>query len=195
MKGDNEMLLYYVRCSTEEQSELRQLESAKNAGAEKIFVDKRSGSSTEGRTALKEMIEFSRAGDVVMCSDISRCARNTKDLLTIVEQLSDKGVTFVSEKEGIDTSTEIGKFLLSVFGAMYQLELSNIRTRQMEGIQATKKYHPERYAGRKKIDMNKEEFIGCVKLYKEGKMKAKEIQTRFNISANTMYRRINEYNL
>lgn len=98
------MRVFYVRCSTIEQNEARQLKMAQEQNAEKVFVDKASGKNTD-RAAFKEMMSFVRAGDTVVVESISRIARNTRDLLSIVSELTEKGVEFVSLKENIDTTT------------------------------------------------------------------------------------------
>ena len=86
-------------------------------GVEKVFIDRISGKNTD-RPELKEMMGFVRNGDTVIVESISRFARNTKDLLELVELLTAKGVEFVSRKEAIDTTTPTGKFMLTVFGAV-----------------------------------------------------------------------------
>ena len=128
------MIIYYVRCSTAEQNEDRQIEAAKKIGAEKIYIDKMSGKDMN-RPQLKAMLSFIREGDIVYCYDVSRIARNTQDFLKMVELFNSKGVEFVSQKENIDTSTPQGKFMLTVFAAMAQLERECIRQRQKEGIE------------------------------------------------------------
>ena len=97
------MKVFYARVSTQEQNEARQIEAAKAAECEKVFLDKASGKNAD-RKELKKMLEFVRQGDVVFVSEISRLARNTADLLNIVEALNQKGVEFVSLKEAIDTA-------------------------------------------------------------------------------------------
>ena len=126
------MRVFYVRCSTIEQNEARQLKMAEEQNAEKVFVDKASGKNTD-RAAFKEMMAFVRAGDTVVVESISRIARNTRDLLSIVSELTEKGVEFVSLKENIDTTTPHGRFMLTVFGALAELERENIleRTEKM----------------------------------------------------------------
>jgi DNA invertase Pin-like site-specific DNA recombinase len=73
-------------------------------------------------------------GDKLIVDSISRFARNTKDLLELVEQLNSKGIIFISLKEAIDTTTPTGVFMLTVFGAVAQLERDYLKDRQMEGI-------------------------------------------------------------
>ena len=111
------MRVFYVCCSTIEQNEARQLKMAEEQNAEKVFVDKASGKNTD-RAAFKEMMASVRAGDTVVVESISRIARNTRDLLSIVSELTEKGVEFVSLKENIDTTTPQGRFMLTVFGAL-----------------------------------------------------------------------------
>ena len=183
------MDVMYIRCSTEEQNEARQIETANELGIKKLFIDKASGKNME-RKSLKEMMNYIREGDTVYCSDISRIARNTKDLLNIVEELNRKGVYFVSIKESIDTSTPQGKFMLTVFGAMAELERENILARQREGIEIAKR--EGKYKGRKRIEMNQDEFKEMVNEWKEGKRTASSIYKHFGISSQTFYRRINE---
>ena len=93
------MKLYYCRVSTAEQNEGRQIKAAHDLGIddEYIFIDKQSGKDTE-RKELHRLLQFCRKGDTVYCESISRIARNTKDLLNIIEQLTAKQVEFVSQK-------------------------------------------------------------------------------------------------
>ena len=90
-------------------------------GVEQVYIDRMSGKNTD-RPELKRMMNYVREGDVVIVEAISRFARNTKDLLELVEQLTEKQVEFISKKEAIDTTTPTGKFMLTVFGAVAELE-------------------------------------------------------------------------
>lgn len=94
-----------------------------------MFIDKASGKNTE-RKALKEMLSFVREGDTVITESISRIARSTRDLLSIIDLLTQKGVEFISLKESIDTTTAQGRFMLTVFAAMAELERESILQRQ-----------------------------------------------------------------
>ena len=93
------MRVGYVRCSTVEPNEARQLKMMEEQQAEKVFIDKASGKNID-RKAFKEMMSFVRTGDVVIVESISRIARNTRDLLSIVSELTEKEVEFVSLKDG-----------------------------------------------------------------------------------------------
>ena len=111
------MIIGYIRISTTDQNTARQEVLMKELGAKQVFIDRMSGKNTD-RPELKRMMNFVREGDTVIVESISRFARNTKDLLELVEQLAQKHVEFVSKKEAIDTSTPTGKFMLTVFGAV-----------------------------------------------------------------------------
>ena len=90
-------------------------------GVDEVYIDRMSGKNTH-RPELKKMLDYVRKGDTVVVESISRFAWNTRDLLDLVEQLRTKGVEFVSQKEAIDTSTATGKFMLTVFGAVAELD-------------------------------------------------------------------------
>ena len=85
------------------------------------------------------MLEFAREGDTVYVHDFSRLARSTKDLLDIVEQLDNKNVHLVSNKENLDTSTPTGKLMLTMIAAINEFERTNLLERQREGIAEAKK--------------------------------------------------------
>ena len=136
-KGADIMKIGYVRVSTKEQNTARQEGLMKVLGVDKIYIDRMSGKDTE-RPALQDMMKFAREGDSVVVESISRFARNTKDLLELTEQLSNKHVQFISQKENIDTNTPAGKFMLTIFGAVAELEREYIRQRQREGIEIAK---------------------------------------------------------
>ena len=132
------MKVGYVRVSTVEQNEERQVLAMKEHGVDKVFVDKASGKNTK-REKLDEMLRFVREGDVLYVSEFSRLARSTKDLLAIVEQLSAKGVDIVSLKENFDTTTASGRMMLTVVAAIAQFEREIMLERQREGIEVAKK--------------------------------------------------------
>lgn len=97
------MQVGYIRISTAGQNTARQEVLMRELGVEKVFIDRLSGKNTD-RPELKKMMAFVRQGDTVVVESISRFARNTRDLLELVEQLTKKGVEFVSKKEAIDTT-------------------------------------------------------------------------------------------
>lgn len=177
----------YIRVSTVEQNIARQEVIMKKLDVEKVFIDKISGKNME-RPMLMEMMGFVRSGDIVVVESISRFARNTRDLLELVDQLVAKGVQFVSMKERIDTSTPSGKFMLTVFGAVAQLEHDYILQRQKEGIAIAKANG--KYQGRKKIQNDR--FDEIYEKWKNNEMTAVQAMKLLNYSKTTFYRRVKE---
>ena len=90
----------YIRISTAEQNTARQEVIMKELNVGMIFIDKMSGKNTK-RPELQKMMKYVREGDTVIVESISRFARNTRDLLDLVEQLTKKNVEFISKKEAI----------------------------------------------------------------------------------------------
>ena len=103
------MKIGYIRVSTEEQNTARQEVLLRELGVDEVFIDKASGKNAD-RPELTHMMEYVRRGDTVIVESISRFARNTRDLLDLVERLTEKQGEFVSRKEAIDTTTPTGKF-------------------------------------------------------------------------------------
>lgn len=136
-------------------------------GIERVFMEKVSGKARQGRDQLEEMLQFVREGDVVVVESISRIARNTKDLLKIVARLKEKGVSFESRKERIDTDTPSGQFMLTVFGALAQLEREYILDRQREGIEIARQNG--KYKGRRAITVDGENLKMCTEDGKRGR--------------------------
>ncbi len=179
------MKIGYVRVSTQEQNTIRQELLMESLGADEVHIDRMSGKSTD-RPELKKLMEYVRRGDTVIAESISRFARNTRDLLELVERLTAKGVEFVSKKEAIDTTTPSGKFMLTIFGAVAELEREYILQRQQEGIAIAKAQGV--YKGRKPIE--RPEFPQVAALWREGKITAVEAMRRLDMKPRTFYRRV-----
>ena len=178
------MKIGYIRISTTEQNTARQEVLMRDLGVDQVYIDRMSGKNTD-RPELKRMMSFVRNGDVVIVESISRFARNTRDLLELIEQLAVKGVEFVSKKEAIDTSTPTGKFMLTVFGAVAELEREYILQRQREGIAVAKAAGI--YKGRKPIEHP--EFDKVVRQWREGRFTAVEAMKRLDMKPSTFYRK------
>lgn len=186
------MRVGYVRCSTVEQNEARQLKMMEEQKAEKLFIDKASGKNTD-RKEFKAMMASVRDGDMVIVESISRIARNTRDLLSIVSELTEKGVEFVSLKESIDTTTPQGRFMLTVFGALAELERENILERQREGIEIAKS--EGKYKGRKPVEIDEEQFKAVCTRWRAGEITATAAMKEVGLKPNTFYRRVKEMGL
>ena len=183
------MRLGYIRVSTIEQNEARQEVLMEKLGVERVFIDKQTGTNTN-RPALKELMEFVREGDCVVVESISRFARSAKDLLILVDTLTKKKVNFVSQKENMDFSTPVGKAILGIFGSIYELEVSNLKVRQAEGIAIAKA--EGKYLGRKPIEHP--DFAKVVKVWRNGDITAVEAMKRLGgMKPTTFYRKVKEY--
>jgi DNA invertase Pin-like site-specific DNA recombinase len=175
----------YIRVSTTEQNTIRQEVLMQELGVEQIYIDKASGKNAN-RAKLNMMMDYVRAGDTVICESISRFARNTRDLLELVERLTVKGVEFISKKENIDTTTPTGKFMLTIFGAVAELEREYILQRQREGIAIAKQ--EGKYTGRKAIippDFNK-----IINRWRAGELTAVQAMKKLGMSKTSFYRNI-----
>ena len=185
------MKVGYIRVSTEEQNTIRQEILMKDLGVERVYMDKASGKSRTGRPQLEAMMDFVREGDVVIVESISRFARSTRDLLALVEQLTEKGVGFVSQKESIDTNTPQGKFMLTVFGAMAELEREQTLQRQREGIAAAKA--AGKYKGRKPIEIEDSLVKSVHDQWYKREITTSHAVKLLNVSSRTFYRRMWDY--
>ena len=183
----NKTYIGYARVSTEEQNEARQLHSFEGytEKIKKVFIDKLSGKNTD-RPQLQAMLSYVREGDVVVVSDFSRLARSTRDMLQIVQELTDKGVGLISLKEKVDTETPQGRFMLTVFAALAELERETILQRQREGISIAKQQG--KYKGRKPIPFNEEKFRTECKKWRNGEQTAVATMKKLNIKKNRFYK-------
>lgn len=179
------MKIGYIRISTEDQNTARQEILMQQLGVDEVFIDKLSGKNAD-RPELKRMMVYVRRGDIVVVESISRFARNTRDLLNLMEELSKKEVAFVSQKEAIDTTTPTGKFMLTVFGAVAELEREYILQRQREGIAVAKANGV--YKGRKPI--NRPNFDAVVAQWRSGSITAVEAMRRLDMKPSTFYRKV-----
>ena len=181
------MRVAYVRVSTVEQNEERQLQALEDFEIEKWFVEKKSGKNTN-REQLTLMLEFVRAGDVIYVMDFSRLSRSVSDLLNIVQTLERKNVRLVSLKENIDTHTPTGKLMLTVIGAIAEFERENLLERQKEGIDIAKKQG--RYKGKKRKTL--ENFDQVYNEWKNNNITATSASKLLGVTRATFYNRVKQ---
>jgi DNA invertase Pin-like site-specific DNA recombinase len=183
----------YCRVSGADQRLDRQLDEMNvlRIPFEQVFTDKQSGKNT-ARPGLQELLAKVKHGDTVVVESVSRFARNTRDLLDLIDKLTAKGVEFVSQKESIDTSTPTGKFMLTVFGAVAELERGYTLQRQAEGIAAAKA-RGVRFG--RPIKMPPENFGVLVKQWERGRLPIAELLTQTGLKEATFYRRLREWRL
>lgn len=183
-------VLAYVRVSTIEQNEERQLIALERYNPDKIFKEKVSAKDTN-RPELQRLLEFAREGDTIVVHDFSRLARNTRDLLDITEQLKRKGVTLISNKENIDTSTPTGKLMLTMIGAIAEFERQNLLDRQREGIAIAKEKGV--YKGRKPIEIDDSKFTEVYNRYMSRGISKVDMAKELGVSRPTLDRMITKY--
>lgn len=180
----------YIRVSTEHQETARQQEIMCSYQVDRIFSEKLSGANTD-RPQLRAMLDYVCEGDTLYVESISRLGRSTKDLLNIIDTLTEKGVTLISHKENIDTDSPAGKFMLTVFAALSQLEREQLKQRQREGIEIAKAQG--KYTGRKPIEIDWEKFGKLYTDWKSKNITGRDFMRRMDLSVNTFYRRLHEY--
>ena len=187
-KGEN---VAYVRVSSVDQNEERQVEALKKYDIDKWFVEKISGKDTN-RPELQKMLSYIREGDTVYVKEFSRLGRSTADLLNLVQTFEDKGVKFVSLSESFNTSTPAGRLQMTMMAAIAEFERSMIKERQREGIELAKKQN--RYPGRPRKLISDELFEQYYDLYMTHREITKEqIAFDLHVSRATLYFREKKY--
>lgn len=184
------MRIGYVRVSSNTQNPERQEVLMERLGVERVYMDICSGKDAN-RPQLMAMMDYVREGDTIVVESISRLARNVKDLLALTDEMIEKGVDFVSLKETIDTNTPAGKAMLTIFGAISQLERDYIRERQQEGIALRKAR--QGYQGRPPIQVPEADFKAVYDAWRAGEMTARQAMMKLGLKSNTFYRRVKKY--
>ena len=133
------MLVGYARVSSVGQSLDVQLELLAEAGCNKVFAEKKSGRTTDGRAALAEALDFVREGDTLVVTRLDRLARSVGDLFAIIDRLQAKGVQFrCLQQSGVDTNSSTGRLMLAILGAVAAFEADIRKERQADGIAKAK---------------------------------------------------------
>ena len=176
------MLVGYARVSSVGQSLDIQTDALRAAGVDKLFAEKVSGRSTDGRDALAEALDFVREGDTLIVTRLDRLARSVGDLFKIIERLSEKNVTFrCLQQSGVDTDSSTGRLMMGILGAVAAFEADIRRERQMEGIAKAKSAGV--YKGRRpSIDPAK------VREMHASGIKPTQIAAKLNIGRASVYR-------
>ena len=191
------MKVFISRVSTEEQSELRQIQNVE--GFDKVIIDKCSGLiplwERPQASKLKKLVDNGTIKHIEVHS-IDRLGRDTLSVLSVWKELTEKGVRVVCRNPNFQNLTESGEkdyfseLLLNILSTMSSFEKSMIKTRQMEGIRITQKISPEKYSGRKQN--TKESTLKFLSKhskaveYLEMGMKGVEVSKLCDISLNTI---------
>ena len=155
-----------------------------------VYADEALTGTKDNRENFQRLLADCRNGkiDMILTKSVSRFARNTKDLLELVELLTEKGVEFISKKESIDTTTPAGKFMLTVFAAVAELERGYILDRQREGIAIAKANGL--YKGRKPKAVDERLWGELYAKWQDGEITAVEFMRRMGMSKSGFYRRV-----
>jgi DNA invertase Pin-like site-specific DNA recombinase len=183
------MKIGYIRVSKQEQNEELQKDALKDAGCEKYFSDKITGSKFE-RKGLEELLAFVRSGDTVIVWKLDRLGRSLKDLIETLNLLKDQGVDFISLTEKIDTTTPGGKLIFHLMGALAEFERGLIRERTNAGLAAARARgrvggRPRRLATTGKVALAR-------RLFADPNHSLPEICSTLGISRSTLYRYVRE---
>ena len=175
------MKVGYARVSSIGQNLDAQIDSLKRYGCEKIFQEKVSGTSTEGRDELKRCLEFVREKDEFVVTMVDRCSRSVLDLQMIVKELTDKGVDLTATEQPVSTKDATSRCFLDMLSVFSSFETNLRRERQLAGIKIAKE--KGKFKGRvAKIDAKQ------IKRLKDEGLGASEIARQMNIERTSVYR-------
>lgn len=181
------MKIGYARVSTQDQNADLQFDALKAAGCENVYFDKISGGTLD-RPGFKEMLSFARSGDTIIVWKLDRLGRSLKNLVTIIQELVAKGISFQSLQENIDTTSPSGKLIFHIFASLAEFERDIIRERTNAGLSAARSRG--RVGGRPKGISPQAEATSYAAsaLYKEGQLSTKQICQKLSISSRTLYK-------
>jgi len=182
------MLIGYARVSSTGQNLDSQIDALKKAGCDKIFMEKRSGTSTKDRLELQNALDFVRDGDTFVVTRLDRCSRSVSDLYKILEKLKDKNVEFKATNQNIDTSTSTGKLMIGMLSIIAEFENDLRRERQSEGIKKAK----ELGKFKKQKSLNDNQVVEIIELQKTD-MTNSDIAKEYNIARSTLLKYVSEY--
>lgn len=182
------MLVGYARVSTQDQKPELQLDALRQAGCERIFVEKASGAQRD-RPELTAALDYVRdgAGDVLVVWKLDRLARSLKQLIETVEDLGERGIGFRSLTEAIDTMSAGGRLTFHIFGAMAEFERSIIRERTRAGLDAARARG--RRGGRPPA-LTKKDLAAARAMLADPEITMEEVAIRLKVAASTLYRHL-----
>ena len=180
------MQIGYCRVSTIDQNPDLQRDALTNAGCERLFEDRMTGTKKD-RPGLTEVLAFARPGDTITVWRLDRLGRSLKDLLQIVADLEERGVGLRSLTESIDTSSSGGRLIFSIFGAIGEFERNLIRERTLAGLDAARRRG--RTGGRPKA-LSERDILAAKAMLNEDNLTVAEVAGRMGVSVPTLYRHV-----
>jgi DNA invertase Pin-like site-specific DNA recombinase len=128
----------YARVSTRGQKDDTQVDELNAHGVDKLFIDHGISGKHAARPELDAALEYMREGDVLVITRLSRAMRSLKHLLTLAEQLRDRGIGLVVLKQSIDTTTPTGRLVFHILGAIDEFQRELIVEGTREGLEAAR---------------------------------------------------------
>ncbi|HGC3763188.1 TPA: recombinase family protein [Escherichia coli] len=177
------MQIGYIRVSTNDQNTDLQRNALNCAGCELIFEDKISGTKS-ARPGLKKLLRTLSEGDTLVVWKLDRLGRSMKHIITLIEELREKGVNFRSLTDSIDTSTPMGRFFFHVMGALAEMERELIVERTLAGLAAARE---QGRIGGRRPKLTKEQHEQIARLIENGYSR-KQLAIIYDIGVSTIYR-------
>ena len=184
------MLVGYARVSSTGQNLTSQIEALEEAGCEKIFQEKKSGTKTYDRQELQNALDFVRNGDTLIVTRLDRCSRNVKDLHQIIETLNNKNVGFKATEQEIDTTTSAGRLMIGLLSIVSAFETDLRAERQADGIASAKK-RGVKFGGTPKL--TEEDVRRIMDFQNNTTMTNADIAKEFGIARSTLLRYVANY--
>lgn len=187
----------YARVSTSGQNLDTQRQLLRQYDENIKLVEDKSTGRTKDRDGLNKLMEKLKAGDTVVITRIDRIARNVKDLLLIAEELEKKGVTFVIldlKGDRVNTGTPMGKFMITVLGAVAELEINTLDEKRKNGMKLAKENG--KHIGRKAdLSLDNPSVQEAIRKYQEGKIPVTLICEQHNINRMKFYRLLKRHGI
>ncbi|NOU22152.1 MAG: recombinase family protein [Methyloglobulus sp.] len=177
------MLIGYARVSTQDQNLAMQISELRQAGCQRLFDDKISGTRAD-RPGLGKALEMLREGDSLVVWKLDRLGRSMKHLVELVGDLHTQGIQFVSLTDGINTNTSAGRFFFNIMASLAEMERELIVERTRAGLAVARQ--GGRIGGRKRL-MTDSKIESAKKLLASGVL-AKDVAKNFGVSIATLYR-------
>ena len=174
----------YGRISTDKDSQRfdRQEDQLKEAGCERIYLERVSGTSKD-KPELEKLLNELGEGDELVCVSIDRLGRSTQQVLALVNRLNDMGVILTSLKENFQTNTPQGRFFLTIVAAFSELEVEMCRSRVRDGLEAAKRRGKRLGGPRKDMDT-------AIKMWQSKEYSISEICLAVGCAKQTLYNEI-----
>ncbi|ADO47392.1 recombinase family protein [[Enterobacter] lignolyticus] len=178
------MLIGYVRVSTNDQNTALQRNALESAGCEQIFEDKMSGKSAD-RPGLKRALKQINDGDTLVVWKLDRLGRSMRHLISLTEELRQRGVNFRSLTDSIDTSTPMGRFFFHVMGALAEMERELIIERTRAGLEVARS---QGRIGGRRPKLTAEEWAQAGRLIAAGESRQR-VALIFDVGLSTLYKK------